>query len=191
MTNGRVQLHVLAGAADLRRLAPTRLRRPEANLVLSVARLVDEEGLTDLVLACGLLAARGSDLRLEIVGEGPLREALEETAALTGAPVTLRGVLPRQKVQELYARAAVFCLPCVTASTGHRIGLPTSIIEAMALGVPIVTTAVNGLGTLVAHGCTGLVVPERDPCSLADALALLLADPELADRLADNARMLV
>jgi glycosyltransferase involved in cell wall biosynthesis len=61
----------------------------------------------------------------------------------------------------------------------------------MALGVPVVTTAVNGLGELVAHGRTGLVVPERDPCALADALALLLADEDLADRLAAEARVLV
>lgn len=189
--DGRVRLHVVANALDLRRLGPPRTRRPEANFVLAVARLVERKGLVDLVLAGGLLAARGVDLRVEIVGEGPLREGLEEMAAITQAPVTFRGALPQVEVLELYGRAAVFCLPCVVAPTGDRDGIPTSVMEAMALGVPVVTTAVNGLGELVANGRTGLVVPERDPCILADALALLLADPELAERLAENARMFV
>jgi len=189
--DGRVRLHVVANAVDLRRLGPPRTRHPEGNFVLSVARLIEKKGLTDLVLACGLLAARGVDVRVEIVGEGALRVELEETVALTQAPVTFRGALPQEEVLELYERAAVFCLPCVVASTGDRDGLPTSVLEAMALGVPVVTTAVNGLGELVAHGRTGLVVPERDPCALADALALLLADRDLADRLAADARVLV
>jgi glycosyltransferase involved in cell wall biosynthesis len=187
--DGRV--HVVANAVDLRRLGPARTRRPEPGFVLAVARLVEKKGLTDLVLACGLLAARGVDLRLEIVGEGPLRPALEETAALSQAPVTLRGALPQEEVLELYQRAAAYCLPCVVASTGDRDGLPTSVLEAMALGVPVVTTAVNGLGELVAHGRTGLIVPERDPCALADALAWLLADQDLADRLATEGRLRV
>jgi colanic acid/amylovoran biosynthesis glycosyltransferase len=189
---GRVRLQVVANSVDVRRLgSPPRERDPEADLVLAVARLVEKKGLTDLVLACGLLAARGVDLRLEIVGDGPLRDALEETALLSQAPVTFRGALPQEEVLELYPRAAVFCLPCVVASNGDRDGLPTSVLEAMVHGVPVVTTAVNGLGELVVHGRTGLIVPERDPCALADAVGYLLADPDLAEQLGAEGRRLV
>ena len=91
-------------------------------------------------------------------------------------------------MRDLFRRASVFCLPCVVASTGDRDGLPTSVLEAMALGVPVVTTDVNGLTETVVDGETGLVVPERDPAALADALQRVLGDPALAERLASQAR---
>jgi colanic acid/amylovoran biosynthesis glycosyltransferase len=188
---GEARLRVVPNAVDLRRLGAPRERAAEAGLVLSVARLIEKKGLSDLVVACGLLAGRGVPLRLELVGDGPLRRELAETAARVGAPVEFRGALPQEEVLELYRRAAVFCLPCVVASTGDRDGLPTSVLEAMALGVPVVTTAVGGLGELVVDGRTGLVVPERDPEALADALQQLLSDTALANRLAAEARQLV
>jgi colanic acid/amylovoran biosynthesis glycosyltransferase len=187
---GRACARVVPNSVDLRRLPPGD-RRPEAGSVLSVARLIEKKGLGDLVQACGLLARRGLRLRLDVVGDGPLRSLLEETAARTGAVVGFHGALPHERVLELYRRAAVFCLPCVVASTGDRDGLPTSVLEAMALGVPVVTTAVNGLRELVVDGETGLVVPERDPEALAEALERLLGDGRLADRLAAAGRDLV
>jgi colanic acid/amylovoran biosynthesis glycosyltransferase len=186
----RARLHVVPNSVDLRRLGRPPERRPEAGLVLAVARLIEKKGLADLIAACGLLG-RGARLRLEIVGDGPLRGALEETAARSATPVVFHGPVPYEQVLEMYGRAAVFCLPCVIAPTGDRDGLPTSVLEAMALGVPVVTTAVNGLGELVVHELTGLVVPERDPVALADALGRLLADRKLADRLAAEARLRV
>jgi colanic acid/amylovoran biosynthesis glycosyltransferase len=190
IVGGRARLHVVPNAVDLRRLGRPRGRRPEAGLVLTVARLIEKKGLTDLVVACGLLG-RGVRLRLEIVGEGPLRGTLQETAARSRARVTFHGALPHEQVLDLYQRAAVFCLPCVVASTGDRDGLPTAVLEAMALGVPVVTTAVSGLGELVVHERTGLVVPERDPVAVADALGRVLSNRALADCLAAEGRRLV
>jgi colanic acid/amylovoran biosynthesis glycosyltransferase len=180
------RLHVVPNAVDLRRLEGAECR-PEPGLVLSVARLIEKKGLADLVVACGLLG-RGLRLRLEIVGDGPLRSALEETAARSETPAVFHGALPYEQVLDLYRRAAVFCLPCVVASSGDRDGLPTSVLEAMALGVPVVTTSVNGLGELVVHERTGLVVPDRDPVAIAGAVGRLLADRQLADRLAAEGR---
>jgi colanic acid/amylovoran biosynthesis glycosyltransferase len=91
-------------------------------------------------------------------------------------------------VLDLMERAAVFCLPCVVAADGDRDGLPTSVLEAMALGVPVVTTAVNGLAEAVLHERTGLIVPQGDPSALADAIQRLRSDPELAARLAAGGR---
>jgi colanic acid/amylovoran biosynthesis glycosyltransferase len=187
---GRGRLHVVRNSVDLRRLGGPDGRRPEPGFVLSVARLIEKKGMSDLVAACGLLAGDVS-LRLAIVGEGPLRHSLEEAAARAGAPASFHGALPNERVLDLYRRAAVFCLPCVVASTGDRDGLPTSVLEAMALGVPVVTTAVNGLGELVRHERTGLIVPERDPVALAAALRRVLDDRRLADRLAADGRRLV
>jgi glycosyltransferase involved in cell wall biosynthesis len=144
--------------------------------------------LGDLVDACGILGRNGVCFRLEIVGDGPLRADLELAATRQGIPAVFHGALPHERVAALYLRAAAFCLPCVVASSGDRDGLPTSVLEAMALGVPVVTTAVNGLGEAVLHERTGLVVPEHDPAALAEALSRLLVDPALARSLASDAR---
>lgn len=178
---------VVHNAVDVRRLQAVE-RELEPGLVLSVGRLVPKKGTADLVVAGGRLAAAGVDVRLEILGDGPLRPDLERLAAVEGSPVQFLGSRRHHEVVEQLRRAAVFCLPCLVADDGDRDGLPTAVLEAMALGVPVVTTAVNGLAEAVIDGRTGLVVPERDPDAIAEALRRLLTDPELAARLAIGAR---
>ena len=184
--NGR--LRVVPNSVDLHRIGPPRTAPAEPDVLLSVARLVEKKGLADLVTACALLRRRGVSPRLEIVGEGPLRAQLEGAAARLGIDARFRGALPQEEVLELMRRAALFCLPSVVAADGDRDGLPTSVLEAMALGVPVVTTAVNGLAEAVLHERTGLVVPQGDPSALADAIERLLSDPMLAARLAVGGR---
>ena len=187
LMNGR-RVHVVPNAVDASRLRALDGNDPEPGLVLSVARLVEKKGLADLVDACAILGRRGARVRLQIAGDGPLRAELESRAGRKGVDAVFLGALPHEEIVRLYGSAAVFCLPCVIASTGDRDGLPTSVLEAMALGVPVVSTAVSGLGELVVHQQTGLVVPERHPAALADALGKLLDDPEFADRLGSAAR---
>jgi colanic acid/amylovoran biosynthesis glycosyltransferase len=185
---GRARVRVVPNSVDLRRLGPPLTRRPEPGLVVSVARLVEKKGLRDLVDACGILSRRGVDVRLEIAGDGPLRDELAGAARDAEIDDPLRGALPHEAVRDLYRRAAVFCLPCVIARSGDRDGLPTSVLEAMSLGVPVVTTGINGLAETVIDGETGLVVREHDPEDLAAALQRLLGDPQFAEQLARRAR---
>jgi glycosyltransferase involved in cell wall biosynthesis len=185
--DGRGTVHVVPNSVDLERLG-LRPREPEPGLVLTVARLVEKKGLADLIEACALLAAASVPVRLEVIGDGPLRGELEAAAARAGIDARFLGALPSERVVGHYRRAAVFCLPSVVASTGDRDGLPTSVLEAMALGVPVVTTALNGLAEAVIDGRTGLAVPERSPHALAAAIQRLLADPELAAGLSREAR---
>jgi colanic acid/amylovoran biosynthesis glycosyltransferase len=183
--NGKV--HVVPNSVDLRRLGPSSWDA-QPGLVISVARLIEKKGLGDLVEACGLLGGRVAGLRLELIGDGPLRRELEARAARLGVDARFRGTLRQEEVLESIGRAAVFCLPCVVAGDGDRDGLPTSVLEAMALGVPVVTTPVNGLAEAVLHESTGLVVPEHDPPALAAAIERLLSDRELAARLSVQGR---
>jgi colanic acid/amylovoran biosynthesis glycosyltransferase len=182
------EVRVVSNAVDLGRLGGWEPNGRGEPVVLAVARLIEKKGLADLVDACGLLIARGVALRLELAGTGPLRGPLERAAARHGVPLVFHGALPHEQVRALYRRATVFSLPCVIAPTGDRDGLPTSVLEAMASGVPVVTTAVNGLEEAVLHERTGLVVPEHDPVALAEALERVLSDPELGARLARAAR---
>jgi glycosyltransferase involved in cell wall biosynthesis len=102
--------------------------------------------------------------------------------------VSFHGPQPQAAVAGLVSRAAVFAAPCVHAANGDRDGLPTVLLEAMALGTPCVSTPVAGIPEAVQHGVTGLLVPERDSFALADAIAALIDDPALAVRLATAAR---
>ena len=179
---------VVSNAVDLARLGAPEANGRTADVVLSVARLIEKKGLGDLVAASGILRRRGLVHTVELVGDGPLREELEAAGAREGTTVRFHGALPSEQVLRLYRRAAVFCLPCVVAASGDRDGLPTSVLEAMALGVPVVTTPLNGLAEAVVDGETGLLVPGHDPAALADALELLLVDPALRERLATAAR---
>ena len=94
--------------------------------------------------------------------------------------VELTGPLPRETLLELFPRASVVAAPCVVGSDGNRDGLPTVLIEAMALRIPVVATPVTGIPELVEDGRTGLLVPERDPKALADAIGRLLRERETA-----------
>jgi colanic acid/amylovoran biosynthesis glycosyltransferase len=185
------KVRVVPNSVDPDRLPTPADRRPEPGRVLSVARLVEKKGMDDLVRACAQLARTGVAVRLEIIGDGPLHGELEALATTERAPVTFSGALPHEIVSKRYRHAAVFALPCVVAPTGDRDGLPTAVLEAMAAGVPVVATSVNGLADVVVDGRTGLVVPERNPAALAAALSRLLHDPGLGDRLADEAHALV
>ncbi len=168
--------------------------RPEkysnGQCILSVGRLVEKKGFPTLVEACAILAAKGKQFECNIVGSGVEHGRIEETVKRYRLEtcVHLLGAVDDEALRDLYIHATVFALPCRVASTGDRDGLPTVLIEAMALGVPVVTTPVTGIPELVADGQTGLLVPPDDSKALAGALERTLDDAELCRRLAMAAR---
>ncbi|MCZ2262388.1 glycosyltransferase family 4 protein [Isoptericola sp. QY 916] len=167
-------------------------RRP--GRVCAVGRLVEKKGFGDLLDALALLVAAGRDVHLDLVGSGPEEAALRDRAAVLGLlrdgaeHVTFHGPLPQDGVRDVVARAAVFAAPCVLGADGNRDGLPTVLLEAMALGTPVVSTPVTGIPEAVRDGETGRLVPPGDAPALAAALGALLDDPGEAARLADGAR---
>ncbi len=176
-------------------LADFKYRWPRASdlgppVILSVARLIPKKGLSDLIEAAAILRQRGRAFKVEILGSGPLRETLEARAAQLGLNgcVEFRGAQPQEIVSAAYQRAAIFALPCVLTADGDRDGIPTAVLEAMASGVPAVSTHVSGIPELIDSARDGVLVPPSNPLLLADALDQLLADPQLRDRLARAAR---
>ena len=161
--------------------------------VAAVGRLVEKKGFPDLLAALALLAGQGRAVECDLVGTGPLESALREQVAALGLErqVRMHGALPQGQVRSVVQSAAVFAAPCVVGADGNRDGLPTVLLEAMAVGTPCVATPVTGIPEVVQDGRTGLLVPERDPAALAAALARLLDDAPLRVRLASAARQLV
>lgn len=186
------QVNRIYNGLDLTRLVD-RPALPREPLILAVGRLIEKKGFADLVDACALLRDRGQPWRCVIVGSGPLEADLRariERLGLQGQ-VQLTGALPPGDVAAWMQRAAVFAAPCVVGADGDRDGLPTVLLEAMALGSPCVSTDVTGIPEIVRDGDTGLCVPQHDPAALAGALARLLHDAPLRDQLARRARQLI
>jgi glycosyltransferase involved in cell wall biosynthesis len=177
---------------DLDRFAPRPLP-PQPSRLLCVARLVIKKGVGTLIEACRLLRDRGVALECEIVGEGPLRRKLEAQVreAGLGDRVRFSGPATQLAVRERYAAAHFFVLPCIIAPDGDRDGLPIAILEALACGLPVISTPVAGIPEVLRHGANALLVPPGDPPALAEAVARLLSDPLLYHRLAANARVSV
>ncbi len=161
--------------------------------VVAVGRFVEKKGFDDLLDAVALLRAAGDPVRLVLAGAGRCEAALHDRAVALGLQdaVELPGPLPQHEVVDLVRSGAVFAAPCVEAADGDRDGLPTVLLEAMALGTPVVSTPVTGVPEAVVDGRTGLLVPQRDPGALAAALRRVLDDDDLARELSKGARALV
>jgi glycosyltransferase involved in cell wall biosynthesis len=165
---------------------PTQLLR-----ALGVGRLVEKKGFDVLVEACGILRRQGVAVEALIVGESGEHEAeiRRRIAELDlGAHVRLAGAMEQARLYEEYQRAGAFCLPCRVLENGDRDGIPNVLVEAMACGVPVVTTPVSGIPEVVSDGVNGQLVPPDDPQALADALQRLAREPRFASRLASAGR---
>lgn len=165
----------------------------KATEILAVGRLVEKKGFHILIEALLLMQEAGHPVRCRIVGQGEEGENLRHQIAAAGLEgrVTLEGPLPQSQVIELMRRAAVLACPCIVGHDGNRDGLPTVLLEAMALGTPCISTDVTGIPELVRDGDTGLCVAEGDPKALADGLTAILSDAELRDRLSRAGRALI
>lgn len=161
--------------------------------VVAVGRLVPKKGFDVLVEAVADLHRRGVDLELVIAGEdGPDAGRVRGLVAdLCPELVRFAGPLSQCELLSLYRDADVFALACRVDGDGDRDGIPNVMVEAMAAGLPVVSTAVSGIPELVRSGENGLLVPPGDPVALASALLKLAADVPLRDRLAAAGRQTV
>src|SRR5207244_1159048 len=141
-------------------------------LIVAVGRLIGKKGFADLIRACRLLMDRGKSFRCAIIGEGPLEEELHEQIAQLHLQdcVELPGAKPQHEIRECLAKANAFVLPSVIDSDGGMDNLPTVIMEAMAAGLPVVSTAIGGIPEMVIQNETGFLVPPGDVVALTDAI---------------------
>ncbi len=164
--------------------------RVRGRRVVAVGRLVEKKGFEVLLEAAALLSARGVAFTLDLIGGGELEEPLQRRVGELGlgGRVRLRGPRPQAEIVRAVSEAAAFAAPCVVGRDGNRDGLPTTLLEAMAVGTPCVSTDVTGIPELLRDGETGLLVPQNDAAALATALERLLEDPALRVALAARAR---
>jgi glycosyltransferase involved in cell wall biosynthesis len=162
---------------------------PGQGLVFAAGRLVRKKGFEYLVAALPTIA----NASLAIAGAGTLDAELRDQARVAGMTerVTFLGDRTQEDVARYLAAADVVVVPSIRDDSGNVDGLPNVVLEALASGTPLVTTAAGGIGTVVADDRTALVVPERDPAAIGAAVRALLRDRARAERLGAAGRMLV
>jgi len=180
------RLEVVPYGVDVERFMPSadarsRLRREsgigaDVPLLVAAGRLVRKKGFEYLIDAMRLVPAPA---QLAIAGGGDLAAELRARAADAGVADRVRflGDVTQDTVAGWFAAADVAVVPSVRDDSGNVDGLPNTVLEALASATPVVATAAGGIGSVIAPGATGVLVPERDPAALARAIADLLADP--------------
>jgi len=160
--------------------------------IVSIGRLIEKKGFTDLIAACALLRSRGKLFRCAIIGEGPLEDSLRSQIADGGLSdfVELTGPQTQTQITERLAHAAIFALPCTREADGGMDNLPTVIMEAMAAALPVISTPLGGIPEMVEDGVNGALISDRDPFALAAAIERLLDDPSRARQLGERGRQI-
>jgi glycosyltransferase involved in cell wall biosynthesis len=171
---------------DIAQFRPDPLVARQPGLILAVGRLVGKKGFRDLVRACRFLQDNGTSFKCLIVGEGEERDRLNQQIGALGLKdrVTLLGPLTQEEVLRLMREATVLVLPCVVSSSGNQDGLPSVLIEALAVELPAISTTLSGIPEIIEHGRTGLLVPPGDSMSLASTIEQVFGNPGLRERLA-------
>jgi glycosyltransferase involved in cell wall biosynthesis len=154
-------------------------------LIIAVGRLIPKKGFGDLIRACQLLAKRGKLFRCEIIGQGPLenelRSQIDELSLQSN--VVLTGAKPQTQLRRRLAAANVFVLPSVIDPGGGMDNLPTVIMEAMATGLPVVSTNIGGIPEMIIENETGFVLQPGDAAAMADAIQMVINDCSFAAKL--------
>lgn len=154
-------------------------------LIVAIGRLIAKKGFASLIRACALLVKRGRSFRCEIFGEGPLENELRAQIEELGLRelVQLPGPKPQHELRERLANASVFVLSSVPEADGGMDNLPTVIMEAMATGLPVVSTRIGGIPEMVVDNETGFLVQPEDAVALAEAIERVTNDGSLGQKL--------
>ena len=160
--------------------------------IVSIGRLIEKKGFADLISACRLLKPRGRDFVCEIIGEGPLGPALQAQISRDGLEscVKLAGPQTQSQIALRLSHATIFALPCTREAGGGMDNLPTVILEAMAAGLPVISTPLAGVPEMVENNFSGILVPEHDPQAVCAAIEYLIANPAEARRFGDRGRQI-
>lgn len=171
---------------NLQRFQPGPRRPGDDFRVVSVGWFKEYKGFHFIVDAVARLVAQGVNASLHLAGDGPQRGYLVEQAKRLGIAdrVVFHGYLDHDRLISLYRDCDVFAMGSIEMTNfGRQDVIPNVIAEAMAIGLPIVSTRMGGIAELVEDGVSGIMVPQRDPAALSEALGRIARDGELAARL--------
>jgi colanic acid/amylovoran biosynthesis glycosyltransferase len=164
---------------------------PREKSVLFVGRLVEKKGCEYLIRAMEPIQKAMPEVDLVIIGDGPLRNSLEQLAKSLLRRFWFLGAQPTEGIRDWMLRAKVFCVPSVVATSGDAEGFGIVFIEAQSSGLPVVSFSSGGIPEAVRHGESGYLAPEKDCRALSDYIAKLLVDEDLWTSFSRMGRSLV
>jgi glycosyltransferase involved in cell wall biosynthesis len=169
---------------------PERAAKNACPRILSVGRFVPKKGFPVLIRALHVLRERGYKFQCHLIGGGEMEIELKSLIKKLKMEdrLTLHGAMSQDELFGYYRRADIFALACEVQSDGDRDGIPNVIVEAMALGIPVVSTRISGIPECVEDGVSGVLVAEKDPVACANGIAALLDRPEWAKQLGQAGR---
>jgi glycosyltransferase involved in cell wall biosynthesis len=183
----RDKIHIIHCGVDLEVFVASRRERlePRPLRIICVGSFEEVKGHRYLIEACSHLEKSGVDFQCDLVGDGPLRQRLQQQVlrACLADRIHFLGKLSRRRVVERLGEADVAVLASVPTPSGKREGIPVALMEAMASGLPVIASDLSGIPELVEHGRTGLLVAPGDSRGLAEALELLAGDQDLRTRM--------
>lgn len=180
LTNGKTPIHTVYHGIDLQYFAfGASPPPPPPYRILTIGRMVPKKGYDVLLAALKLIDAAGLDFEWVQIGSGDIEEEIRAMVQDLGLSrrAHMLGSLPREKVIGHYRQAHCFALPCKVAANGDRDGIPNVLVEAMAVGTPVISTRVSAIPELVEDGLTGTLVEPADPAALARAIVDVLLNP--------------
>ncbi len=180
------KIRVIYNGVDLEKFKPDGGTPRSGKIILGIGRLVPKKGFAYLLEACAMLRKREIEFECVIVGDGPELEMLTEKRRELGLEkkVTFTGAKRQDEVLELMRGAAILCLPCTIAEDGNQDALPTVLLEALATGLPVVSTNISGIPEIVDSDKEGILVGPNDSAALAEALERLLCSERLRSEFA-------
>ena len=187
------KIHLIYNSVDLDYFSPVDKQPQVPPLVLAIGRLIPMKGFNYLIMACSELHRQGIAFQCVIVGSGPELKRLRKTIAEEGLKDIVRCVGPKsqQDIKEFLQRASLFVMPSIVATNGSHDGLPTVLIEALAMRVPSIATTIAGIPEIIDDNQTGTLVPPGNVQSLSENIKRVLLDRSLAERLAKKGREMV
>ncbi len=184
-------IHTVYHGLDTKLFTPPATEPEGAPVILSVGRFVEKKGFPYLIEACHLLKNKGLEFKCRIIGQKDEQSELVSTLIQKYGledTVTIEGGMTQDELKEAYKHATIFALPSYIVESGDRDGIPNVLAEAMATGRAVVSTSISGIPEIVESGVNGLLVGQKNATALSEALEQLLQNPELRQRLGNNAR---
>ena len=196
ISTSQTPIHLSYHGLDLTKFSADRTQADINNdlpLILSVGRFCEKKGFAYLIEACHLLKQKGYQFRCQIVGYGELQAEMEQAIEQLKLKevITLIGKLTQDKLIKLYRQADMFVLPCQITENGDRDGIPNVLLEAMAMEIPVISTAISGITELIEDRKTGLLVQQKDSQAIADAVEELMNNSQLRSQLQQAGRVKV
>ena len=194
ISTSHTPIHLAYHGLDVTRFSPvSKTQQSDVPSILSVGRFCEKKGFPYLLKACYTLKQVGQSFHCNIVGYGPLENSIRQQISTLGLEehITLVGKLTQDQLIKYYQKADIFVLPCLVTDDGDRDGIPNVLLEAMAMEIPVISTDISGISELVQSNQNGILIPEKDSLSLAQALEALMRQPELGTTLGKAGRLTV